>query len=40
MKEKCYHKKKQVTVEQRIYLEMLEIAQCIGGSKQNVLVAV
>lgn len=40
LKEECYYKKKQVTIERKIYLEMLEIAQRIGDIKENVLDAV
>ncbi len=40
MSEKCYYKKKQVTVERRIYLELLDVAQRIGRMDTDVLAAV
>ncbi|MCD7885969.1 MAG: CRISPR-associated endonuclease Cas1 [Lachnospiraceae bacterium] len=40
MNEKCYYRKKQVTVERRIYLEILDVAQRIGGMDTDVLAAV
>lgn len=40
LRENCYYRKKQVTVEKRIYLEMLEVAQKIGGMDDHVLAAV
>lgn len=39
LKENCYYKKKQVTIERRLYLEMLETAQRIGEI-EDVLAAV
>lgn len=40
MDEICYYKKKQVTQERRMYLELLEVAQRIGETWEHVLAAV
>lgn len=39
LNETCYFKKKQVTVERRMYSEMLEVAQKIGGLDTEMLAA-
>lgn len=40
LNEQCYYKKKQVTIEKCIYLEMLDVAQKIGEVKVDALAAV
>ena len=40
MNELCYFKKKSMTRERKMYLEMLEVAQKIGKGQEDVLVAV